>query len=321
MPLIMKKACFAAFLCLSLAIYQPTIAQTDDVKALVTLLKNLSAKEKNPLLKRHFESLATITLDKSQGEPFTAEDSAAASAVLEFMQGDGAKWETYVNGPRPLVMGFVSPADKKNSYYLLFLPKNFDNKKKDYPLYVELHGSGGGANNDPRQMLYYCLQPEVKGVTHQGYRKEGLFIYPWGRGDKGYRDIAETDIYECLADFDKQFKTDPKRQFLYGFSMGGGGTYRILLGSLDRWSAIGIYSGAVRDPSLEDAKKIVDKGIPVWMVWGEKERLRDVNVKLKDLFIAAGADIKWHEVEGVEHNYLGEYQEDLMDWFLAHPKK
>jgi dienelactone hydrolase len=127
-------------------------------------------------------------------------------------------------------------------------------------------------------------------------------------------------VFEVLADFDKMFETDPKRQYLYGFSMGGGGTFRIAQKSLDRWAAIGVYSGALRNPTPEDASKF--KNIPVWITWGEKEnRLADVNRKLKDLFIEAGVDLKWTEVPDVGHRYLGEYQEDLMNWFKTKVKE
>ena len=163
-------------------------------------------------------------------------------------------------------------------------------------------------------MLFYPLQPEVKGVTNQGYRKEGLMIHPWGRGDKWYRGQAETDIFECLDHFDNLFETDLTRQYIYGFSMGGSGTFMIAQKSMERWSAIGMYSAALKDVSLEEASKF--KNIPVWIVWGENEWLTDVNRKLKDYFLEAGVKLKWAEVEGIGHAYLSEYQDDLMDWFL-----
>jgi alpha-L-rhamnosidase len=292
----------------------------DAPEKLAKLLTSLAAKEKNQLLKKHFETVALFTMDTTHGYQISEEDVEDASRILNFFQNEGSKWDTYVDGPRPLMMSFKSPTDGKYSYYWLFLPKDFDKKKKDYPFYMELHGSGGGSNNNPRKMLYHPLQPEVAGVTSQGYRKEGLYIYPWGRGDRGYRDIAETDIFEVLADFDKMFNTDPKRQYLYGFSMGGGGTFRIALKSLDRWTAIGVYSGAMRNPTLEEASKF--KNIPVWMTWGALEtRLTEVNTRLKDLFIEAGVEVKWTQVEEVGHKYLGEYQEDLMNWFNTKIKK
>ena len=169
-------------------------------------------------------------------------------------------------------------------------------------------------------MLFMPLQPEIAGVTSQGYRKEGLFILPWGRGDKEYRDTAETDIWEVLKDFDAMFETDKKRQYLYGFSMGGGGALHIAGKSPERWSAIGLYSAAMRNPAGTDLGRF--SRVPVWMAWGELEnKLTENNRQLKDDLIKAGIEVKWTEVKNTGHNYLGQYQEQLMDWFLQHPKK
>ena len=293
--------------------------QTTDSAALVQHLRSLISKEKNSLLKRHFESLLLITQDQTHGYPFTEKNQQDAGKVLQFLKQEGHLWQTYLQKPRPLIMAFTSPTDQKNSYYWLFLPKDFDKRKENYPLYVELHGSGGGSNNNPRQMLYQPLQPEIAGVTLQGYRKEGIFILRWGRGDKGYRDTAEADIWECIADVDKNFKTNPRRQYLYGFSMGGGGTYKLSHKSADRWAAIGMYSAAFTDSTFEDVAKL--KGMPVWMVWGEQEnRLTMRNRSLKDAFIKQGIEIWWKEKKGVGHNYMGEYQDSLMNWFSRHQK-
>ncbi|GAB3317001.1 hypothetical protein GCM10027299_07900 [Larkinella ripae] len=294
--------------------------ENEEIRRLVTHLRELAAREKNPLLKRHFESVATMSLDTTHGLTPTDANLKAATGTLEFFQNEGALWETYLTGTRPLIMAFTSKTDRKNSYYWLFLPNGFAPGKTGFPFYLELHGSGGGTNNPPWMMLYDYLQPQPAGATAQMSRREGFMIFPWGRGDKGYRDIAETDIFECLQDFDAQFKTDPRRQYLYGFSMGGGGTFRIARKSLNRWTAVGMYSAAVgKNVSFEEAAAF--KSLPVWMVWGEKEWLNVENRKLKDDFLKAGVQLWWKEIEGVEHNYLGEYQTQLMDWFRSKRKK
>ena len=297
-----------------------TYNSSTDSAALVSYLEELISKEEQPLLKKHFESLLLMTSDKTHGYAFTEKNAKAAANVLEFLKSEGHLWETYVQKPRPLIMAFTSPTDNKNSYYWLFLPKSYDPKgKKKYPFYIELHGSGGGTNNNPREMLYLPLQPKIDGVTSQGYRKEGIFILPWGRGDKGYRDTAETDIWECIADVDRQFKTDKKRQYMYGFSMGGGGTYNLSKKSAKRWAAIGMYSAAIRDTTFADITKL--KGMPVWMTWGEQEKqLAPRNRALKDALILQKNELWWTEVKGVGHNYLGQYQDSLMNWLAKHRK-
>jgi enterochelin esterase-like enzyme len=69
---------------------------------------------------------------------------------------------------------------------------------------------------------------------------------------------------------------------------------------------------------MEEALKF--KNMPVWLTWGETEWLAGPNRQLKDFLVEIGADVKWKEVEGVGHSYLGEYQEDLMDWFNTKSK-
>jgi dipeptidyl aminopeptidase/acylaminoacyl peptidase len=289
------------------------------VPDLVLLLKQLAVDTDQQLLKMHFESLVTMIEDDTHDVDWTAEDSLQAAEVLKFFQNEGAQWETYANGPRPLMMSFKSPSDSKNTFYWLFLPKNFNPENTTYPFYMELHGSGGGKNDNPRRMLFHPLQPQIKGVTAQGYRGEGFFVYPWGRGDKWYQGQAETDIFECLEHFESMFKTDPARQYLYGFSMGGSGVYELAQKTSERWTAIGIYSSAFRDGvSLEEAAGLKD--LPVWIAWGEEERLAENNRKLRDYLLQQENEVKWVEVKDVGHSYLGEYQEDLMDWFSAHEK-
>lgn len=292
----------------------------DSVKAyqqLLNLLETSAKSENNPLLKEHFLTIHRFAQDTSHGFLIEPDDYGLAKNVLAFFQSDGRNWNTYLDGPRPLMLSFQSEEDGLFSYYWVFLPKDYD-PSMAYPLYLELHGSGGGSNNNPRKMLFTPLQPEVKGVPNEGYRKEGIFVYPWGRGDKGYRGIAETDILEVLENVDSRFNTDPDRQYMYGFSMGGMGTFRIALITMERWAAIGSYSGAF--PPNHETSIESFRNMPIWMAWGEEERWAEENRKIRDQFIETGINVNWREIEDTGHNYLGEYQNELLDWLKEHHK-
>ena len=307
---------FAVFAIGEAAAHRPHLAESD-VAQLLARLQVLAKNEKDPLLKRHFESLMMITSDTSHGLSMQESDLQAATEALAFFNAGGENFSTYLAGPRPLIMAYQSPADGKNSYYWLFLPKNFDRKKKDYPLYMEIHGSGGGKNNQPWKMLYHYLKPTEAPGTSQMYLRDGFMIYPWGRGDKGYDGIAFTDLEESLADFDAMFTTDPNRQYLYGFSMGGKGVYKLALSHPERWTALGIYSGIMQS-TPEEVETI--KHIPIWMTWGETERWCVNNRTLRDHLLEAGAEPSWEEQAGVGHSYNGEYQAAMMKWFLKQRK-
>ena len=320
----MKVFLMPFFVCFAfLSNAQDSIPNPQDAQGyqqLLFLLTKAASETENSLLKEHFETVMYFAQDTTHGFKPGAEDYKWASESLSYFDSIGLNWETYLNEPRPLMLSFISPSDGLRSYYWLVLPKNYDSTKKDYPLYFELHGSGGGSNNNPRKMIFQPLQPDLKGVATGGSRKEGFWVFPWGRGDKGYRDQAEKDVLEALADFDSRFKTDPTRQYLYGFSMGGMGTLKMYPMTKERWSAIASYSGALRDADLDKAKQFVD--VPVWIAWGSEERWADGNQQIRDLFIEAGVkDFEWTEVEGVGHKYLGEYQEKMLDWLNEHEKK
>jgi hypothetical protein len=69
------------------------ISSPNDTTKLVTLLRSLAAKEKNPLLKRHFESVALMANDTTHGFFYAQNNIEVASGALNFFQHEGSKWE------------------------------------------------------------------------------------------------------------------------------------------------------------------------------------------------------------------------------------
>ena len=285
---------------------------------LLNLLQQLADKEDNWLLKRHFQSMIMV-MNKPDAE-YSDDMLEKTMETLDFMRHNGQYLDTYIEQDvRPLIMAYVSPTDSAVSFYRLTLPKGWDEHRTDYPMYIELHGSGGGQNNNPLRICLMQLGPEPSTGMAPQHRRDGYHLYPWGRGDKGYRESAEADVWECLADFDAMFKTDPDRQYMYGFSMGGAGTSGIAWKAIDRWAAIGCYSGfAQLTPEMTE----LYAKIPVWMAWGDQEtRALNAGKEMRDMLLEAGGTVRWHEVKDTGHKYLGEYQWDMLDFFRDNPKK
>ncbi|MCB0688649.1 MAG: hypothetical protein KDC53_19055 [Saprospiraceae bacterium] len=299
-----------------LVLYNGVLLCQTSIDSLVSHCHQLSRQTDNPFLKEHFNTIAFFAEDTTHGFVPNPDDQNEASLVLKFLKENGSEWKTYLEEPRPLMKSFKSKKDGKMTYYWVILPKDFS-IDKSYPLYLELHGSGGGSNDNPRNMLFRPLQPELQGVTSQGYRKDALFVYPWGRGDKRYQDTAEVDIFEVIENFDEDFQSDPARQYLYGFSMGGAGTFHIASLSPERWTAIAAYSAAFwPEPDSNELKKLIH--LPVWMVWGEEEKWATGDKIARDFFISHDMNISWEEIQGVGHKYLGEYQEKMLDWLKSY---
>ncbi|WP_460956829.1 hypothetical protein [Spirosoma litoris] len=79
----------------------PLASDRAEIQQLVAYLRTLAASEKNPLLKRHFESVIQMSLDSTHGLRPDDKHVKAAVGTLTFFQGEGAKWETYLQGTRP----------------------------------------------------------------------------------------------------------------------------------------------------------------------------------------------------------------------------
>ena len=61
-----------------------------------------------------------------------------------------------------------------------------------------------------------------------GEERDDIVVSPMGRGPDGwYQREAEFDVFEVWNDVARQFSLDPDRAYIWGYSMGGYGTYRL----------------------------------------------------------------------------------------------
>lgn len=79
----------------------------------------------------------------------------------------------------------------------------------------------------------YSLYNGSQYQSQFGDRASGsLVLTPGGRGPNGdYIDITEADVFEAWADVARHYKVDPDWTAISGYSMGGGGTYKLSM----RW--------------------------------------------------------------------------------------
>jgi predicted peptidase len=209
-------------------------------------------------------------------------------------------------------------ADGSSSPYVVFVPHEYDGKK-EVPVILFLHGSGetkGGAK----------MPVEVGIGSHiKKHEKTFPFLTVIPQSEKRTWSAASDDGKRAVAMLDevmKEYKVDPKRQYLTGLSMGGFGTWSLAAEYPDRWAAIVPICGGVRDKPDEVAKKIKD--IPCWCFHGgadptvKPEKSREMIEALKK----QGAEPKYTEYPGVGHNSWDKAYatEELWTW-LAKQKK
>ncbi|HKQ03920.1 MAG TPA: alpha/beta hydrolase-fold protein [Blastocatellia bacterium] len=231
----------------------------------------------------------------------------------------GATGQTLKPGPQ--VLTIFSDVDDTEQPYGLYLPKNFNPKKK-YPLVVMLHGAGSNHRLSLRRVFGKSNQQgetDVEATRYFPEWKDVDFIVasPYARGTVGYQGIAERDVLDVLADVKRRFPIDEDRVYLTGLSMGGGGTLWIGLTRPDIWAAIAPVCPAPPEGTLELAPNALN--YPVHFFQGgadpvvKPEGTREWVKRLE----ALGTRVEYTEYPGVQHNsWENAYKDEaIFDWF------
>lgn len=222
--------------------------------------------------------------------------------------------------------GFVDKsfvnADGTKSPYVVYVPPGYDGSKP-VPLVLFLHGLGetkGGGKTPVEQGI---------GNKHLAKREktfEAIVVFPRSEEAKIPYNVRwlpdNPDGKRAMAMLDqtaKDYKTDPKRVYLTGLSMGGFGTWGLAHATPDRWAAIVPICGGGKPEWAETIAKI-----PCWCFHGDKDeavpvaRSREMVAALKK----AGGEPKYTELKGVGHNsWDAAYDtDDLYTWLLAQHK-
>lgn len=201
--------------------------------------------------------------------------------------------------------------------YVVFVPHGYDGTK-EYPVILFLHGAGESKNRGPAQPVDVGIGRAIK-----KQEKTFGFITVIPQSQKGGWGAATAEGKRALSILDevtKSYKTDAKRVYLTGLSMGGFGTWSIAAAHPDRWAAIAPICGG---GNVKDAAKIKD--IPTWVFHGDKDTAVKVeqSQKMVEALKAAGGSPKYTEYPGVGHNsWDAAYAEkEFFPWLAAQKRK
>jgi predicted peptidase len=227
------------------------------------------------------------------------------------------------DGEEKQATGFVNKtfknADGSTSPYVVFIPKDYDDKK-EYPVILFLHGAGETKSDKKgaKMPVEVGIGPAIK-----KREKEFPFIVVIPQAEGPGWGASSANAKRALAMLDevmKAYKIDPKRQILTGLSMGGMGTWSIAMAEPDRFAAIVPICGR---GNVKDAEKIKD--LPCWCFHGDAdpavkvEGSRDMIEAIKK----AGGMPKYTEYPGVGHNSWDKAYgtDELYKWMLEQKKK
>ena len=216
--------------------------------------------------------------------------------------------------------GFVEKVFKDDAgehKYVVFVPANYSATKAS-PVILFLHGAGE-RGTDGRAHLNIGLGALVKAreanfpaivVFPQCENTRGRVLQGWLAGT----DDADRAL-KILEQVEQDYRTDPKRRILTGWSMGGFGAWSIAAADPSRWSALAPIAGGAQ---AEWAEKLKD--LPIWAWHGDDDhavlatRSREMIEALK----MAGAAPRYNEIAGGDHNSWNvAYADDrLIAWML-----
>ncbi|MEE2642725.1 MAG: alpha/beta hydrolase [Planctomycetota bacterium] len=220
----------------------------------------------------------------------------------------------------------------KEMEYQLYLPENYyeeieKDARKKFPLIVALHGYG----SNPKQIVGYpgfMRNANRQGyliVAPMGYNKFGWYGSHGSRGGYGnlprnIGELSEKDVMNVLEITRKDFQIDPDRIFLYGHSMGGGGSIHLAMKYPDIWAAVAPMAPAVPwgMKNLKQASKI-----PFFVVHGDKDKVLPVKNTRAMIEKMKALEIKhqYIEVEGGDHVLVAfRYWNRIFDFFEQHPR-
>lgn len=206
---------------------------------------------------------------------------------------------------------YLSKADNSLQPYRLYVPSTYTSRKPT-PLVVALHGMGG----DETSLLD---RYPVKGLQEQADKYGFIVAAPKGRDSASmYRDEAEQDVLDVIAQVRKSYKIDGNRIYLTGHSMGGYGTWSIAMNHPELFAAIGPVAGG-GDPA--GVTKI--RHVPQIVVHGDKDRTVNVSESrtMVDAARKLGAEVEYIEVQGGGHvEIFMPAMPKVFAFFAAHTK-
>ena len=280
---------------------------------------------------RHLESVRSLvmcewarTLLTRARSPMDAERTRrCVKTILDgFRDGNAGQWEAYLKGRRNLIFTYSSPHDRSVQYYQFSLPRDW-NPEKTYPLFFELHGA---TDPNPLAIPSWQLGPIAKNAerttqTFAAIQGNGYWCEPFGRGNLRYRGVAEIDVWEAYDDVHRRFKIDPDRRYLYGFSMGGGGTWSLATRTPDRWAAAAVLAGGMwsEKPGIGQARNMAH--LPVMLWCGQRDRLFSNLARMRKELERFGGRPLVKSTPGLAHNYRMDIQEDVITWLQKHTRR
>ena len=196
--------------------------------------------------------------------------------------------------------------------YLLYLPSDYSDFKKAYPLVLFLHGAGERGED--------INLVEIHGIPkliNMGKELPFITIAPQCPSDRWWSETVFVKALISLIEKTKaQYNVDGSRIYATGLSMGGYGTLAIAIEKPD------LLSGIIPICGGGDLKKIGRlKDMPVWLFHGDSDTVVPVenSTKIYDILKPINDNVKITIYEDVGHDSWTQTYDNnhIYEWLLS----
>lgn len=230
----------------------------------------------------------------------------------------------------PSESGFLNRSvivDGRTYPYVVYVPRDYE-RGRHLPVLLALHGSGERGEDGLRQ-LQIGAAAAIR--SHPEWVK-AIAVFPQAPADSRWLGGPADAAMRALESAIHEYGCDRHRIYLTGLSMGGYGTYHLLMAHPGYFAAAGVVCGgllthptteAVRpSPWIEGAADPYASAVsqlgstPVWIVHGDADPVIPVE-ESRRMFAAlkeTGAPVHYVEYAGVGHNSWDRAYADNQFW-------
>jgi len=195
--------------------------------------------------------------------------------------------------------------------YLVYLPPTYKDDNKEWPLVLFLHGAGERGYD-----LNFVNRNGPTKLVEEG--KDFPFIMVSPQCPLGQR-WDENELSTLLDEIERIYRVDKSREYITGLSMGGEGTWKLIMLEPDRFAAAAPVCGRTGSSYL-DACKL--KNLPIWVFHGAMDDVvsLDESVRMVKALEQCGNDVRFTIYPKANHNAWDETynNEELYKWLLGH---
>ena len=181
-------------------------------------------------------------------EFFAEEDIAKAREMLKFGKGRALavvlKQAAWPSQTGLIVRGYVSKIDGSTQPYGLVIPDNYVHQGSGkFRLDVWFHGRG-------ETLSELNFVDERRKRVGEFAPADTIVLHPYGRYSNAYKFAGEVDVWEAIEAVKRNYRIDPERISVRGFSMGGAACWQFAVHFPDRWFAANPGAGFAETPQF-----------------------------------------------------------------------